>query len=122
MNPSKLGSVIRLLSDDQLLLNVGGADGVISGEIFEVLDPRTQNVIDPTTGDSLGSLDRVKARVRVVELADRLSVAEIYPARKPTLSIAAQVMVGQTRSNQLTRDIWPEGVAMRDPVRSVGLT
>jgi hypothetical protein len=116
------GHVAKLITDDELLLNIGSADGVKYGMTFEVLDQETENVYDPVTGKNLGSIDRVKTKVRVFELSEHLSLAHITTPRYNPMSSAAQVMLGQPAeqpSARLTGDTWPDGVRVADPVRQI---
>lgn len=115
------GLVAKIVTDDELLINKGNPDGVEVDMIFEVLDPRTQNVTDPQTGENLGSLERVKARVRVVEVGDRISLARIRPSRGSALSDAARIVSGLPGTSRLTSEVWPEGVERGDPVKFTGL-
>jgi hypothetical protein len=114
------GYVARIVTDDELIINKGSADGVNVNMIFSVLDPRTQDIRDPITGENLGSIERHKAQVRVTRISDRISMARITPARRMTLSDAASVVSGVPRSSRLTSNFWPEGVQEGDPVRFSG--
>src|SRR5260370_27128707 len=84
---------------------------------FAVLDPTTRGVSDPDTGEDLGSIDRVKAYVRVTQVGDRLALARIVS--RPGLSALASVVSGR-QPYTLSSSRWPEGVAARDPVVSTG--
>ena len=115
------GFVARLVTDDELLMNVGSDDGVSKGQIFAILDPKTRNVHDPKTGRDLGSLDREKARVAVIKVGEHLSLARIFPSRRVGLSGAAMYLSGSTiTGSRLTSDTWPEGVEVMDPVVETG--
>jgi hypothetical protein len=76
------GKVARLLTSRQLALNIGKDHGVAVGMRFDVLDPKGENIKDPETEQVLGSVCRPKVRVKVVEVQDRLSVAQTYKTRK----------------------------------------
>jgi hypothetical protein len=116
--PSLHGYVARLVTDDELIINLGSRDGVREGMSFDVLDSNTQDVTDPITGEDLGSIKRVKASVRIVRVAERLSMGRIYPSRgRGGFTTAADVLMGpKPPSGRLTNEIWPEGVKRGDPV------
>jgi hypothetical protein len=116
-----VGYVARLVTDTELLLNIGSDDGVEVREIFEILDPNTRNVKDPVSGEDLGSLDRIKARVVVARLSEKLSLARIHPSRFTGISGAARILSGDPPQSLLSPSTWPEGVKVRDPIRSTGL-
>lgn len=113
--PEIEGFVAQLVTDEQLLINVGERDGVREGMTFEVLDPRTMNVKDPVTGEDLGSLKRVKIRVVVTQVSERLSLARTRSSGS-TLGAVSQLLSGARQRGSLTGDKWPEGVERGDPV------
>jgi hypothetical protein len=115
------GHVVKLITDDELIFNLGSRHGVKEGMYFEVTDPLTENVVDPITGDVLGSIKRRKAQIRVLTVAERMSTAEIYPRRgRAGISASVDLMMGpKPRSGTLTADKWPEGVGVGDPVKYI---
>jgi hypothetical protein len=115
-----MGQVAVLLSDEELIINRGSANGLIKDMIFSVLDARAQNVPDPQTGESLGSIEVVKVRVRLTRVEEKLSIAELVSPRSTLLSDAVRAVAGGRPSRRLTADTWPEGVAVGDPVVSNG--
>ena len=117
---SIVGLVARLVSDEDLIINKGAADGVTVDMIFDVLDPRTQDVRDPVTDEILGSIDRVLARVRVTDVQFRISMAHLVSERGRAFSTTAQIMSGYKGPTRLTSDTWPEGVKQGDPLGSNG--
>ena len=67
------GSVVRV-DGDRIWTNLGGSS-VASGDRLEVVS-RGEELIDPETGISLGSLDTNIGTVRVVEVSERFSIAK----------------------------------------------
>lgn len=76
------GKVARILNSRELVINVGSEHGVIVGMYFDVLDPKGENIIDPDSGEVLGSIDRPKVRVLVTTVKERLCVASTYKKRE----------------------------------------
>jgi hypothetical protein len=114
------GHVVRLVTDDELLFNRGSKHGVKKGMHFEVIDPQTEDVVDPLTGDNLGSIPRRKARIRIISVNDQMARAEIYPRRgREGILESTNVLMGpRPRSGSLTdRERWPDGVMVGDPVK-----
>lgn len=120
MKPDIRGHVARLLTDDELLLNIGAEQGVEVDMVFKVLDPRAQNVKDPISGADLGSVERVKAKLRVIDVGEHLALCRVHPPRDSGISGAARVLSGAPRSGTLTGTEWPDGVSVRDPVYQSG--
>jgi hypothetical protein len=109
------GKVVRLVTDEELLINLGSEQGVREGDTFIVLDERTRNVKEPGTNRDLGSLERVKTRIIVIQVGELMSLAKVK-RRSMGLSGAALVLSGVPTSNKLTSSGWPEGVEEGDPV------
>lgn len=119
MNDKPAGYVARLVTDSELLLNIGSIAGVRAGDYYDILDESTRDVIDPKTGETLGSIDRVKARVVVFEVAEKLALAKVT-GRSMGLSSAARVLSGDLPAVTSSPDRWREGVGVGDPVRFGG--
>jgi hypothetical protein len=68
------GKIARILSETEVVLNVGRKHGVEEGMqfvIYSVGDP----IIDPDSGEALGALENVKGRVEVTHVMEALSRA-----------------------------------------------
>ncbi len=76
------GKVARILNDREVALNLGSSHGVKIGMKFNILSTSGHDIRDPDTGESLGSIERTKARVQVTTVQDRLSVARTYQKYK----------------------------------------
>lgn len=72
------GKVARILNSRELALNVGSDQGARVGMIFDVTDPNVEEIADPDTKEVIGSLERPKIRVKVVEVQAKLSRASTY--------------------------------------------
>jgi hypothetical protein len=59
-------------------LNIGSDHGVREGMLFDVIDPKGEDIRDPDTDEIIGSLERAKVRVRIIAVQDKLSVASTY--------------------------------------------
>jgi hypothetical protein len=66
--------VAQILSPTQVILAAGAEQGVREGMEFIIYEWGHQ-VLDPETGESLGRLELHKARVKVSQVQERLSVA-----------------------------------------------
>lgn len=66
--------VIKIISDSKIVLNVGSNSGVEVGRIFKVMEKQGEEVLDPDTGESYGTLDILKATVRVTNVYPKMCV------------------------------------------------
>ena len=76
------GRVAQILNTREVALNIGTNDGVKLGMLFDIMIPNSYNITDPDTGAILGSLDRPKTRVKVIQIKDRLSLATTYRKKR----------------------------------------
>lgn len=131
------GCVARILSEHELVLNVGRQHGVKEGMEF-VIFSESDPILDPQTGDNLGPLEIVKGRVKVFHMQEKISRArtETYEVEVPTIpTIPIDEIFGyslrssrrETRRRELKvqkRDIEPieeeYTVKVGDKVRSIG--
>ncbi len=76
------GKVAKILGNNEIVINRGSREGVRVGMLFEVFSPEGEEVWDPDTGETLGTVEDVKARAEVTEVKDRLAVARLQNAQE----------------------------------------
>ncbi len=72
------GLVAGILTERELIINVGDEQGVQNGMKFQVLTDVPTEVTDPKTGEVLGVVAREKVRVMAVKVEPRFSVCRTY--------------------------------------------
>jgi hypothetical protein len=72
------GQVAKVLNSRELAINRGVEHGVAVEMLFDVLQSGGEDIEDPETGEVLGSVERPKVRVKIVEVYAKLSVASTY--------------------------------------------
>ncbi len=77
------GKVAKILGQGEIVINRGRSQGVRQGMLFEVFAPEGEEVWDPDTGETLGTVEDVKAKAEVTEVKDRLAVARLLNADAP---------------------------------------
>lgn len=80
-----MGKLARILSDEEVVLNVGSEDGVEEDMEF-VIFSESDHILDPETGDDLGAIETVKGRVKVYHVMEKMSRATslTYQVRVPS--------------------------------------
>ncbi|MBQ4437713.1 hypothetical protein II898_02435 [bacterium] len=73
--------VAKVLSETQLVLNVGSNDGIKEDSRFLVYSIEDEDILDPVTGESLGKLEYVKGRGHVISLQEKMCIIETF--KKP---------------------------------------
>lgn len=82
-----IGKVARILSDEEVVLNVGSDHGVELGMEFVIFSvSESDRIIDPETGDDLGAIETTKGRVKVHHVQDKISRARTLTYQVPTPS------------------------------------
>lgn len=69
-------AVARVLSSDQVVLNIGSKDGVQRGIRYLIYEMSDDEVTDPTTGESLGQVEIPKGTGRIVNVQQNMAVLE----------------------------------------------
>ena len=77
------GKVAKVLGNHEVVINRGRNEGVRQGMLFEVFAPEGEEVWDPDTGETLGTVEDVKAHAEVTEVKERLAVARLQDTRTP---------------------------------------
>ena len=82
------GKVARILNSREVVLNIGQDQGVREGMSFDILTPRGFDIRDPDTGKDLGSFQRAKNRVRIIQTQNKLSLASTYRSKSVADALA----------------------------------
>ena len=77
------GKVAKILGKGEIVLNRGRSHGVRQGMLFEIFAPEGEEVWDPDTGETLGTVEDVKAKAEVTEVKEKLAVARIFDVDSP---------------------------------------
>lgn len=82
------GKVAKILQSNEIVINRGRLDRVKPGMTFEVFSEGGEEVWDPDTGETLGTVEDVKAHAEVTEVKDRLCVARLRMSQQNPLGAA----------------------------------
>jgi hypothetical protein len=77
------GKVAKILGKGEVVLNRGRMHGVRQGMVFEIFAPEGEEVWDPDTGETLGTVEDVKAKAEVTEVKERLAIARLVDSDSP---------------------------------------
>ena len=90
------GKVAKVLGNNEIVLNRGRVDGVRTGMVFDVFTPGGEEVWDPDTGETLGTVEDIKAHAEITEVKDRLAVARLQNSAQSPLGA---VNMGEMQEN-----------------------
>lgn len=71
------GLVAEIISDREVVVNKGSQDGISVGEMFIVFC-LGQEIHDPKTGESLGILEEIKGKGKVIHVQERMCTIQTY--------------------------------------------
>lgn len=92
-------AVASILGSDRVVINRGTQDGVRVGQTYLVYELSDKEVVDPTTGESLGLLEIPKGTGKVVHAQDLMS----------TLESDKELTNNQSVTGMLTSEIFNRG-------------
>jgi hypothetical protein len=98
------GRVAQLIDDRTLVINRGSQHGVRIGMRFAVLNPRGAEIIDPDSGDTIGSVEIDKVVVKVVRVEELLAVAKTFRTLTTSIFPSLALYTGGTRRETLRSD------------------
>lgn len=72
------GKVAQIISDQELVINRGSKHGVKLGMRFRILHNGGADILDPDTGENLGSVELDKTIVKITSMSDKLAVGRTF--------------------------------------------
>lgn len=64
--------VAKIIDEYTIVINAGASNGIEVGDTFQILDKVGNEVLDPDTGEVIGSLDLIKGTVNVMEIYEKM--------------------------------------------------
>jgi len=75
VNANQFPRIISIIDDKTILINVGENKEISQGDEFQIFS-KTTDIIDPFTGDNLGSMDINKAIVEAYDVLPKMTVCK----------------------------------------------
>jgi hypothetical protein len=118
-NPIR-GKVAKIVTTSILAINRGSDHGVKKNMVFYVLDPATEDIVDPDTGESLGPIKRTKVRVWVSEVEPKVCLAEARQSSSSGLAGIARLFEPEASQPTMPpKTNYLEEVRVGDPVEHI---
>lgn len=76
--PLLQGKVAKILTEREVVINIGSAQGVKRGMRFAILASTPEEVLDPETGEVLDIVDRTKVLVQATEVREKITICSTY--------------------------------------------
>lgn len=89
--------IVRILNDMEIVINGGHEHGLKEGELLEIF-VIGEEIKDPETSESLGTLDIIKGKVEIKTLYPKMSLCEsaefkVVKEKGPLYGIAQQMSI-----------------------------
>jgi hypothetical protein len=72
------GKVAKILTEREVVINIGRMQGVKKGMRFAILSPTPEEISDPETGEVLDIVDRTKVLVQATEVREKVTICSTY--------------------------------------------
>jgi len=72
------GKVAKILTEREVVINIGSTQGVKKGMRFAILAPTPEEILDPETDEVLDVVDRTKVLVQATEVRDKITICSTY--------------------------------------------
>lgn len=93
--------VIKILSDREILVNVGANQGIKEGKILTILG-KDEEIIDPFSNESLGYLPVTKAKVKVDTVYEKMCICKptrLFNFEVATLNVEMPFQINNEEDN-----------------------
>lgn len=94
--------VAKIIDNTSLVINAGEHQGIKKGDKFQIIGKKgSQSVIDPDTGEDLGTLDEIKGKVTVQEVYPNMAVCKSQYVRDEVNinnMVGNQMMAGMNKT------------------------
>lgn len=101
---SKTYKVIKIINEYQIVINAGKNKDIQRGQTLEIFVPG-EEIRDPETNESLGSLDFIKAYLNVKDVFDKMCLCENKESTLNTFAAISGMLSQSHRLNVDSKDI-----------------
>ena len=121
MKPSsrKQIKIARIIDEYSVVINAGYNDGILQGDSFEIFAPGAE-IKDPDTGESLGALDFVKAKIKARDVFPKMSVCQSQDYVSSLVAGFTAAMIGKSAELNVAVEDISGGFGDADPTIRVG--
>ena len=96
--------IAKIISTTELVINAGSKQNINVGDKFQIIDKvGSEPVIDPDTGENLGTLDIIKGIVEVTTVYPNMSIVQseraINPLLQSSMGVAQSLSPYQVRKD-----------------------
>jgi len=93
------GKVIKIISEEQVVINIGSSKGVSNVDKFLIF-LYGEELSDPDTGENLGKLEIIKGKGKAIHVQDLMSTIETYEYQEDKTIVTHYALI-QMHSNTI---------------------
>ncbi|OFI46718.1 hypothetical protein BG262_02665 [Floricoccus penangensis] len=111
--------IAKIINDYSFVITAGADNGIELGDKFKIIQPDEFNIVDPDTGESLGSYDLDKGTIIAKKIYDKFTICETELVKKEggILNVANALSGSTTDYKRLDVDLdQVTGGSYTDPI------
>ena len=92
---SKMFKVVKIINEYKIVISAGSKDGITTSQKLEVFVPG-EELFDPETEESLGTLDFIKCYLETKDVFDKMSICTNQETTASALGSFSSMFMGQS--------------------------
>ncbi|TVV24859.1 hypothetical protein FO433_03160 [Weissella cibaria] len=97
--------IVKIISETTFVINAGSDDGFSVGDKFDIIGQGPAEIIDPITGESLGSFTGSKGRILITQIQPKMALAETETVYVSAIATSLQSLTGTRKQKELNVDL-----------------
>lgn len=123
--------IAKIVNDYTFIINGGSTDGVEEADEFNIVQKEDFEVLDPDTGESLGSYELIKGKIYATNIYPKFSICETRTYQQTVNTNAFQNIIGNSTKtitsnirldvdeDQITGGLTPDPIKVGDTVEKI---
>lgn len=127
METPKKFRIAKIIDETSFIITGGSEDGITNDDKFQILGKEKETIVDPETGDMIGTLDTIKGTIVASQVYDNMTLcrSKWITTKSPlnnmlgneVLSIANSLYEGYHQELNVDQDAISGGLTSNDPIR-----
>jgi len=97
--------IVKIISETTFVINAGSDDGFDVGDKFNIIGDGPAEIIDPITGELLGSFTGSKGQIVIMQIQPKMSLAQTETKFVNAFASSLQSLTGSYRQKELNVDL-----------------
>lgn len=97
--------IVKIISETTFVINAGSDDGFNVGDKFDIVGQGPTEIVDPITGESLGSFTGSKGKILITQIQPKMALAETETVFVSPITASLQSLTGTRKQKELNVDL-----------------